>query len=156
MPRRRTTTWPRTCAAPGRSHRSTAAPPGGQEEPGGGPGPVHPPMNTTHAHPHSAYGAQGGDTTHDHSHTHAGDANHDHAHASAGPKMKGAADVELSDEQKAQIRAALGLADDEEVTAEHVMAMAAKVAEAAAAEPVAASALPPGVVAVDRDVWEDT
>jgi len=138
----------------------------------GGP---HGAYNGTHSHPHSAFGAQGGDETHDHSHTHTGGAMHDHAHASAGPTGKGAADVELSDTQKAAIRAALGLADDEEVTAEHVAAMAAKLAEATAAaagggdggtpepdatpEPVAASkagSLPPGVVAVDQDVWAAT
>jgi len=118
----------------------------------------------THSHEHTAMGSQGGDETHDHSHTHAGDGVHDHAHASAGPSRKGAADVELSDAQKAQIRAALGLAEDEEITAEHIMAMAAKAAEAAPAaeadkEPVAAGArtvLPAGVKVVDADVWEDT
>jgi len=122
----------------------------------------------THSHEHTAMGSQGGDETHDHSHTHAGDGVHDHAHASAGPSRKGAADVELSDAIKAQIRAALGLADDEEITAEHVAAMAAKAAAAPAPtepeadkdkEPVAAGArtmLPAGVRVVDADVWEDT
>jgi hypothetical protein len=79
--------------------------------------------------------------------------------------------VELSDKQKAAIRAALGLADDEEITAEHVAAMAAKLAEATAPppadpspakpeeEPVAArkgGALPAGTVVIDQDVWADT
>ena len=88
--------------------------------------------------------------------------------------------MDFTDAQKAQIRAALGLGDDEEITAEHVMAMAAKAAAAptppAATGPatgdgnapagdgdgepqpaqVAAGALPAGVIAVDADVWADT
>src|SRR5258707_266707 len=73
----------------------------------------------THSHPHAALGSQAGDMSHDHSHTHAGDAKHNHAHAGAGKAnkagaspRKGGSDVEFTDEQKAALRAALGLAED--------------------------------------------
>ncbi len=43
--------------------------------------PVHQPFTGRHAHPHSAFGSQGGDATHAHAHEHHGDADHDHDHA---------------------------------------------------------------------------
>ena len=41
----------------------------------------HGPMAGTHAHPHPAYGSQGGDASHEHEHAHDGDASHGHSHA---------------------------------------------------------------------------
>jgi hypothetical protein len=148
---------------------------GAQQEPGGGMGPVHTPMSGSHSHAHSAYGSQGGDAMHSHTHTHSGDASHSHTHATAaGSSKRGATNVDLSDEMKAQIRAALGLGEDEEITAEHLLAAAAEAkeareAKAAAAppavvkgdvegEPVAASSLrgklPAGIVAMDAAEYE--
>ena len=40
----------------------------------------HEPFTGTHAHPHSAYGQQGDDASHEHSHSHDGDAVHGHTH----------------------------------------------------------------------------
>lgn len=39
---------------------------------------AHPPFTGTHSHPHPAFGAQGGDATHEHQHAHDGDSVHDH------------------------------------------------------------------------------
>ncbi len=44
----------------------------------------HAPMNGTHSHSHSAYGAQGSDSVHSHEHTHDGDASHGHHKAADG------------------------------------------------------------------------
>jgi hypothetical protein len=115
----------------------------------------HGPHTGEHTHPHSAFGAQGGDATHEHAHTHAGDAVHNHAHASAaGPATEGTADMELSAEQQAALREKLGLTEDEEITAEHIMA-----ALNAEPEPVEAGAGPPlhlpkGVMVIDEEAWK--
>jgi len=122
----------------------------------------------THSHPHAALGAQGGDATHDHSHTHSGDAVHNHAHAGAGkskskakagasPERKGGdSDVELTDDQKAALRAALGLAEDAELTAEELVAGASKLAEQhATAQAAASRKLPAGVIAVEQEAWDN-
>jgi hypothetical protein len=114
----------------------------------GGP---HGPFTGTHTHPHSANGDQGGDAEHDHAHAHKGDAKHAHAHlAGSGPNQRGVPDVDFTDEMLAQARTLLGLDEDAEITAEQLMAAL----EAKAGAPATASALPPGVVAVDKDVWE--
>jgi hypothetical protein len=96
-----------------------------------------------HSHPHSAYGAQGGDETHDHMHRHSGDAVHQHVHnpmsaappQSAAPPLKGAPEVEFTTEQLAQIREKLGKPADHEVTAADIAA-----AFAAPPAPIAAAA----------------
>ena len=44
---------------------------------------LHESYTGTHSHPHSAYGQQGGDQTHEHSHAHDGDNLHRHSHADA-------------------------------------------------------------------------
>lgn len=115
----------------------------------------HGPFTGTHSHPHGAYGAQGGDQTHDHAHTHSGDAMHSHAHAGAGATKKEGSDVDFTDEQKTAMRAKLGLAEDAELTAEQIFA--AMTAEAPPA-PVSAGSgkLPDGAVLIDKDVWEET
>ena len=43
----------------------------------------HDSFTGTHSHPHSAFGQQGDDATHDHPHSHDGDAVHGHTHAAA-------------------------------------------------------------------------
>ncbi len=48
--------------------------------------PAHESFTGTHAHPHTADGAQGGDDTHEHEHTHDSDAEHGHAHPTAASK----------------------------------------------------------------------
>jgi len=115
-----------------------------------------PGAQVTHSHAHSAFGAQGSDATHTHEHTHAaGDATHNHhAKASkAGGQVRGAAEMDFSDEQIKALRARLGLDEDAEITPEQIMAALAEQPEGGA--PVAAK-LPEGVVAVDKDVWEAT
>jgi hypothetical protein len=138
--------------------------------------PAHGPMNGTHAHPHGAYGSQGGDATHDHSHAHAGDGSHDHAHASAGQQTGRGPEVDFTTDQEAQIRASLGLKDDDELTAELIARWVTEQAAAVSAakgdgeskasgdgesgdgqspEAVAAShRLPPGIVALDKEQYE--
>lgn len=44
----------------------------------------HAPMAGTHAHSHPAYGSQGGDSSHQHGHSHDNDASHRHSHAADG------------------------------------------------------------------------
>ncbi len=39
---------------------------------------AHASITGRHSHPHSSYGTQGGDVTHEHEHTHDGDSKHDH------------------------------------------------------------------------------
>jgi hypothetical protein len=46
---------------------------------------AHQSMSGEHSHPHSAYGQQGGDETHDHPHVHADDRSHAHDHSMARP-----------------------------------------------------------------------
>lgn len=45
---------------------------------------AHDGLSGFHSHPHSAYGAQGADETHEHVHVHNGDADHAHGHESLG------------------------------------------------------------------------
>lgn len=126
---------------------------------------THGTYSGSHSHAHAANGAQGDDETHSHTHTHSGDGDHSHAHASASAATdERSPAVDFTDEQKATIRAALGLADDDEITPDHILAMLAKKDEGKTAEgepepqPVAAGArhpaLPPGIVALDKDEYE--
>jgi len=46
---------------------------------------LHGAFTGTHSHPHSAYGSQGGDASHEHSHSHNGPPIHKHAHQNAQP-----------------------------------------------------------------------
>jgi len=129
---------------------------------------AHGAMNGTHSHAHAAMGAQGGDETHDHSHTHNGDAVHDHAHASAGGPQEGSTKVDLSTEQETELRKRLGLKDDVELTPEHLMAALATPDQSKDPAPaedddldagkVAAAAglsdLPPNVMVVDKTAWD--
>lgn len=172
------------------SHLAAHARQAGNEPPplkGAAPAPGHAAYSGEHSHPHSAMGSQGGDATHEHSHSHSGDAVHDHVHAAGGSGGKTAtpprkvsagkpneedADV-FSDEQMAELRAALGKAEDEELTGEEIMAGFRQLAEQAKAkgkgkdgqdgkdgEPApeklaaAAAKLPPGILAVDQGEWE--
>jgi hypothetical protein len=89
----------------------------------------HGPHSGEHAHPHSAFGQQGGDKTHTHMHRHSGDAVHRHAHdpVSAAPHAAASttergSEVEFNDTQLAAIRQRLGLKDGEEVTPEGIAA----------------------------------
>lgn len=110
---------------------------------------VHAAFNGTHSHPHSAYGSQGGDQEHDHSHSHAGDNRHDHAHAAkGGNKKEGGSDVDFTTEQQAQLRAALGLEDGAELTPELVAGLASRPVKGAAAR------LPEGVVVIEQEAWD--
>ncbi len=121
----------------------------------------------THSHPHAALGSQAGDMSHDHSHAHAGDAKHNHAHAGAGskskaktkgtgPGRKGGSDVEFTDEQKAALRAQLGLAEDAELDEAAIAAGVAALADKNATAMAAASRkLPSGVIAVEQEAWDN-
>jgi hypothetical protein len=90
----------------------------------------HGPFDGEHEHPH----ADGSGGVHFHSHSHAASATHDHEHstdaAAAAPTQRGAADMQLSDDVAARVRAALGLADDAEVTEAHLADLAARAAPA--------------------------
>ena len=100
-----------------------------------------------HNHPHSAFGSQGDDDTHEHTHRHANDAVHKHVHdpVSAAPdrapaastNQGGSSDVEFTAEEMAAIRQRLGKNDGEEVS--HADIAAALTAGPPPA-PVAASA----------------
>lgn len=107
--------------------------------------PADPPLDDTHAasdkavthsHPHSSYGSQGGDDTHDHMHAHAaGDGSHNHAHGStqaAGPSKEGVRKVDFTNEQLATLRTRLGLAEDAELSPDQIMAALATPAPAGA------------------------
>ncbi|HLJ98383.1 MAG TPA: hypothetical protein VKU39_00595, partial [Streptosporangiaceae bacterium] len=138
-------------------------------------GPVHGQFVGTHSHPHSAYGSQGGDMTHEHEHTHSGDAQHDHhgtatSASSMTPTTRGAADMQFSDTELAAVRQKLGKGDGDEVTPGEVLAAlgiqasapavpAAPVPQAQPPAPVAphvqAGALPPGLMLVDQGAWDD-
>ena len=125
-------------------------------------GPDHGPFNGMHSHPHSAFGSQGGDATHDHWHSHAGDAVHDHHPAAAttaatvggmpGTGTREAAEMQFTDEQLASLRTRLGKPDDAELTPDDIMAALAK------PEPVAAAGktapVPEGTVLVDKDAFD--
>jgi hypothetical protein len=117
----------------------------------------HGPADGSHSHSHPAMGSQGGDATHTHPHTHAGDAVHDHAHATAGGNRKGASEVEFTDEQKASLRAALGLAEDAELDESTLLASVSSLAERATAAPPAAAAsgrLSDRQMVIDKDAWD--
>ena len=134
---------------------------GGQAEPANqGAVEGHGPMTTdSHTHPHSAYGAQGGDATHSHAHGHDGDNNHNpagdghpHSASGAGPTGRGDADMDLSAEQMTALRASLGLKDDDpELTPERLIELVAAAAEAGKA---AAKGMPPGVVVLDQAEYD--
>jgi len=111
-------------------------------------------QNVTHSHAHSAFGTQGGDATHTHEHTHeAGSATHNHhAQAKGSGQTRGAAEMDFSDEQIKALRDRLGLGDEDEITAEQIMAALAEQAEGG----TVAAKLPEGVIAIDKDVWEAT
>lgn len=136
----------------------------------------------THSHPHSSYGSQGGDDTHDHMHAHAaGDGSHNHAHGStqaAGPSKEGVRKVDFTNEQLATLRTRLGLAEDAELSPDQIMAALATPAPAGAPAPAgtapagtpaggttapaapqpmpvaAGSGVPEGALVVDREVWD--
>lgn len=114
---------------------------------------THGSFTGTHTHPHAANGAQGGDATHSHKHTHSGDGDHNHAHAQAGAGNKeGDSEVEFSEAQMASLRASLGL-HDEDVDASDIVNAAAKLR---AGKVSASKALPPGVITVEQEVWDNT
>jgi hypothetical protein len=137
------------------SRAGLAEPPADPPEPPEADAAKHGPYTGTHSHMHGAYGAQGSDQTHDHSHTHKGDAVHSHAHA-GGPTQEGGSEMELTDEQKAALRASLGLPEDAELTADEIVAGAAKLAQAAQEPPAGAVAgrLGPDQMIIDKDAWD--
>jgi hypothetical protein len=113
----------------------------------------------SHAHPHPAFGSQGGDATHTHEHTHAGDAGHDHHMAqdpaAAGTDKKGTSKVDLTSEHITSLRASLGLGDNDELTPDLLVSAAGKLKDRADAKVTAnARSLPPGVIAVEREAWD--
>ena len=120
------------------------------------PSSTHAPMTGKHSHPHSAYGAQGGDSTHGHMHEHAGDANHAHAHAKAGKQGKGATGVDFTDEQLLALRSTLGLAEDAELTPAMLVSATAELNTRAAAPRAAGGRLniPAGTRLVDQSEWD--
>lgn len=121
-------------------------------------GDTHGAYSGTHSHPHAANGAQGTDDTHSHSHTHDGDGDHGHAHANAtGADKKEGSDVEFNKEQEANLRAALGLGEDDELTPEAVLTASAALHEQAQAKVAAGKRgkLPDGVIAVEQEVWDN-
>lgn len=114
----------------------------------------------SHSHAHPAFGAQGGDATHMHEHSHSGDAVHDHhtaaqAPAAAGNDTKGASKVDLTNEHISSLRASLGLGDNDDLTPELLVSSATKLKDRADAKVSASSrALPDGVIAVEREAWD--
>jgi len=81
-----------------------------------------PGAQVTHSHAHSAFGAQGSDATHTHEHTHAaGDATHNHhAKASkAGGQVRGAAEMDFSDDQGPARTAGAGRGRGDHARADH-------------------------------------
>lgn len=111
----------------------------------------------THTHPHNAYGAQEGDESHSHSHSHKGDDVHKHAHATGpGADKDGGSEVEFTSEQEANLRSALGLGEDDEMTPEAVLTASAALRESADKKVAAAKrSLPPGVIQVSQEVWDN-
>jgi hypothetical protein len=118
----------------------------------------HGTADVTHSHPHSAFGAQGSDATHDHQHTHSGDGTHNHAHATAatGTTRKGGSEVEFTDEQNAALRAHLALGETGDLTPE-VLITAVEALRGRADAKIAAGAkhLPEGVIAIEREAWDE-
>jgi hypothetical protein len=118
---------------------------------------MHDPYSGSHAHAHDANGSQGGDDTHEHEHTHSGDADHGHSHPSAaGPTQERGLKVDFTDEQNKALRAALGLAEDAELTPDGVVTAAAALREQANAKVAAASraGLPEGTIIVEKEAWD--
>jgi hypothetical protein len=107
----------------------------------------------THSHPHAAMGVQGGDQSHDHSHTHDGSGSHAHVHAAGG--TEGGTKVDFTDEQMTALRAALGLGDDDELTPDRLVRAAGSLREQADKKVMASGPLPPGVIAVDQEAWDE-
>jgi hypothetical protein len=107
----------------------------------------------SHSHQHGAYGAQSGDQTHEHSHTHSGDGIHAHSHAAA--TGKGGSEVEFTDEQKANLRKALGLGENDELTEDAILTASAALREDADAKVSAGNRhTPAGVVQIDKETWD--
>jgi hypothetical protein len=118
---------------------------------------VHDPFTGTHTHSHDANGSQGGDATHEHEHTHSGDADHGHSHpAAAGPTQERGLKVDFTDEQNKALRAALGLAEDAELTPDGVITAAAALREQANQKVAAAgrAGLPEGTIIVEKEAWD--
>jgi hypothetical protein len=111
----------------------------------------HGPYTGEHEHPHAGPAADG--ELHMHPHRHNNDGRHDkHGHdaptegsaAPAAPTQQGGADdMQLSEETIARVRAALGLADDVEVTDAHLADLAARAPANGGGEPAPA---PSGVI----------
>jgi len=129
---------------------------------------AHGPFVGEHSHPHSAMGSQGGDEEHDHSHTHNGDAVHDHHNAATAsgnvtgngpqPGKEGARmQIEVTEEDLAQVRTLLGKPADAELTGAEILAGLKdrddKVAQASA-KVSAASDADKGMVRVDAAQWD--
>jgi hypothetical protein len=118
---------------------------------------MHDAYTGSHTHAHAANGSQGGDDTHEHEHTHSGDADHGHSHPSAaGPTQERGLKVDFTDEQNKALRAALGLAEDAELTPDGVVTAAAALREQANAKVAAASraGLPEGTIIVEKEAWD--
>lgn len=115
----------------------------------------HGPMTGSHSHPHSAYGSQGGDSTHDHAHSHTGDANHEHAHATASvTNQEGATVVDFTDEQLTALRGHLGIEGD--VTPDALVTAAGAMHDRAEAVRATGGKLniPVGAKLVDQGEWD--
>jgi len=80
---------------------------------------VHPPFTGRHSHPHSAFGQQGGDATHSHSHSHNGDATHVHAHGAMAelPERSGPSLHNLSIEERRRVDGSNEITDPAELAA---------------------------------------
>src|SRR5512135_2941713 len=113
----------------------------------------HGPFKGTHAHAHAAMGAQGSDVSHEHSHSHDGSGSHAHVHAAGG--TEGGNKVDFTDEQMTALRAALGLDDGDDLTPDRVVTAAGALREQADKKVMASGPLPPGVIAVDQEAWDD-
>jgi peptidoglycan hydrolase-like protein with peptidoglycan-binding domain len=128
----------------------------------------HGPYDGEHTHPHSAFGDQGGDATHDHAHRHTNDAVHQHVHqepaaASAASTQQGGDSgmgYEFTDEEMTAIRSRLGIKDGDPVTSGQIAAAfrapPAPVAAAAAGQggdgPVQVPEITDGTYLVDGDI----
>jgi hypothetical protein len=115
---------------------------------------THGAYSGTHTHVHAANGSQGSDESHKHSHSHSGDGNHAHTHA-AGNNRNGGSDVEFTIEQESNLRNALGMADNDELTAESVTAGVTKLHSTKVAAAKGRYNPPAGVIAVEQEVWEN-
>lgn len=122
---------------------------------GMGHGPIGSKTNpVTHSHPYKI----GGDSI---EHTHSGGNRHVMARknasaASAAGNRKGDSTVEFTDDQAANLRASLGLAEEDELNAEVLITAAAGLKDKADAKVRAGSGkLPPGVITVEEEVWKN-